>query len=268
MNSILNILSKKTEPNFLGLSLVGAGPGDPDLITLKGIKALATADVVLYDALANDELLHYCKPDAELIYVGKRGGERCVSQEYINYLIVEKCKSNGHVVRLKGGDPFVFGRGQEEVEAAQKEGVTVQIIPGISSALAVPALAGIPVTSRGYADSFWVITGTKSDHSLSTDLELAAKSKATVVLLMAMNKLEQVADIYYQNGKTELPAAIIQNGSTKNQKLAFGKVIDLPNLAAKNSLSNPAIIVIGEVVKLAQHKELIKIANNWANFVI
>jgi uroporphyrin-III C-methyltransferase len=231
------------------LTLVGAGPGDPDLITIKAIKALKVADVVLYDALASEELLDYCKPEAELIYVGKRSGEKCVSQEYINFLIVEKAFEKGHVVRLKGGDPFVFGRGQEEIEAAQKHGIATEVIPGISSALSVPAMANIPVTARGDADSFWVITGTKSDHSLSDDLEMAMKSKATIVLLMAMNKAEQIQELFIKNNFGKKLVAVIQNGATKNQKIGKGKVRDLQKIIAENKLGNPAIIVIGEVVK-------------------
>jgi uroporphyrin-III C-methyltransferase len=231
------------------LTLVGAGPGDPDLITLKAIKALKVADVVLYDALASEDLLEYCMPQAELIYVGKRAGEKCVSQEYINFLIIEKAFEKGHVVRLKGGDPFVFGRGQEEIEAAQKHNIETAVIPGISSALSVPAMANIPVTARGVADSFWVITGTKSDHSLSTDLEMAMKSKATIVLLMAMNKAEQISELFVKNNFGRKPVAIIQNGATKKQKHGFGVVADLPKIIFENKLQNPAIIVIGEVVK-------------------
>ncbi len=234
------------------LTLVGAGPGDPDLITLKAIKALKVADVVLYDALASEQLLDYCKPEAELIYVGKRAGEKCVSQEYINFLIVEKALEKGHVVRLKGGDPFVFGRGQEEIEAAKKHGIETNVIPGISSALSVPALAGIPITSRGDADSFWVITGTKSDHSLSDDLEMAMKSKATIVLLMAMNKAEQIQDLFFKNNFGDKLVAVIQNGATKNQKIGTGKVKDLQKIIFENKLGNPAIIVIGEVVKYSK----------------
>lgn len=231
------------------LTLVGAGPGDPDLITLKALKALKVADVVLYDALASQSLLDYCNPDAELIYVGKRAGEKCVSQNYINFLIVEKAFEKGHVVRLKGGDPFVFGRGQEEIEAAQKHGIETAFIPGISSAISVPALANIPVTARGVADSFWVITGTKSDHSLSDDLEMAMKSKATIVLLMAMNKAEQIQELFLKNNFGEKLVAVIQNGATKNQKIGTGKIKDLLKIITENKLQNPAVIIIGEVVK-------------------
>ncbi len=245
------------------LTLIGAGPGDPDLITLKAIKALKVADVILYDALIANELLDYCKPEAIKIFVGKRAGGECVSQEYINYLIVQNALMYGHVVRLKGGDSMVFGRAQEEIDAAKAHGIEVNIIPGISSALAAPASVGLPLTSRGVADSFWVITGTKSDHSLSKDLKLAIQSKATVVMLMAMNKAQQIADWYINEGLAEMPVIIISKATTSDQKSASGIVADLPNIIAENELENPAVMVIGEVVKspLAPRGEMLREAN-------
>jgi uroporphyrin-III C-methyltransferase len=236
------------------LTLVGAGPGDPDLITLKAIKALKCADVVLYDALANDELLEYCQPHCEKIYVGKRSCKTSISQSSINVLIVEKALSSEHVVRLKGGDPFVFGRGMEEIEYAQSYGIETEYIPGISSAVGIAGLLNIPLTARGVSESFWVITGTKSDHSLSEDIFIALHTSATVVVLMGMNKLEQIAAAYTSAGKGNLPVAIIQEGSTPHQQIAIGTAQDLPSLANKYQLSNPAIIVLGEVVKFANTK--------------
>jgi uroporphyrin-III C-methyltransferase len=235
--------------NIPKLTLVGAGPGDPDLITLKGLKALAKADVVLYDALVSEELLHNCKSNCEFIFVGKRGGHPSVLQDSINFLIVEKAFEKGHVVRLKGGDPFVFGRGIEEIEYAQNHGIETDFIPGISSAVAAPGLAGIPVTARGVSDSFWVITGTKSDHSLSEDLKVAMNSTATIVLLMAMNKAAKIAELYVENGLGETKIAVIQNGGTLNQKTGSGEIRNLVDIIEKNELGNPAVIVIGEVVK-------------------
>jgi uroporphyrin-III C-methyltransferase len=214
---------------------------------------LANADVVLYDALSSDELLSHCKPNAELIFVGKRGGEKCVSQEYINNLLVEKAIEKGDALRLKGGDPFVFGRGQDEVLAAKQAGIEVTVIPGISSSMAGPTFANIPITARGVSDSFWVITGTKSDHSLSTDVRLAAQSKATVVLLMAMSKLPQIAEIYTELGRGACPVAIIQEATTPKQKQAIGQVKDIEILAKDHQLSNPAVIVIGEVVNFGNN---------------
>ena len=233
------------------LTVVGAGPGDIELITLKAIKVLENADVVLYDALVNEELLTYAK-NAELIFVGKRKGCYAYQQEQINELIVSRAKSYGHVVRLKGGDPFVFGRGSEEMEYAASFGLEVAMVPGISSSLSVPAYQNIPVTKRGASESFWVITGTTKEHKLSTDVALAAKSSATVVILMGMSKLPQIVALFKSEGKADTPIAIIQNGTRENEKLGIGTIETIVEVVAKEELSNPAIIIIGEVVR---HRE-------------
>lgn len=238
------------------LTVVGAGPGDVELITLKGVKALQQANVVLYDALVDPELLEYA-PTAEKIFVGKRKGCYSYQQEQINELIVQRANAFGHVVRLKGGDPFVFGRGSEEMEYAAKKGLEVEVVPGISSAVAVPASQQIPVTKRGAAESFWVITGTTKEHKLSKDVALAAKSSATVVILMGMSKLSQIMDLFKEEGKSNLPVAIIQNGTTEGEKIGIGTVASIENKAKEQQLSNPAIIIIGEVVN--HKKEIAKI---------
>ncbi|MGB5821095.1 MAG: uroporphyrinogen-III C-methyltransferase [Saonia sp.] len=229
------------------LTVVGAGPGDVELITIKAIRALASADVVLYDALVNPELLDYA-PKAEHIYVGKRKGCYAYQQEQINELIVSRARTHGHVVRLKGGDPFVFGRGAEEMEYAKKYGLEVEMVPGISSSLAVPAAQHIPVTKRGSAESFWVITGTTKAHKLSTDVQLAAKSNATVVILMGMGKLSEIVELFKEEGKSETPIAIIQNGTRDNEKIGVGTIRTIEAKVKKQGLANPAIIIIGEVV--------------------
>ncbi|WP_435254996.1 uroporphyrinogen-III C-methyltransferase [Tenacibaculum sp. A30] len=234
------------------LTVLGAGPGDADLITLKAIKALEQADVVLYDALVNNELLEYVNPSAEVIFVGKRRGCYRYQQEQINELIVARGFSHGHVVRLKGGDPFIFGRGSEEMEYAAKHGLEVAVVPGISSSLAVPAYQNIPLTKRGSSESFWVITGTTKQHQLSNDVALAAKSSATVVILMGMGKLSEIIHLFKEEGKNELPVAIIQNGTTPEEKIGIGTVDTIEEVVAKNNLSNPAIIVLGEVVNHRQ----------------
>lgn len=231
------------------LSLVGAGPGDPELITLKAIKTIASADVILYDALANDALLKYASPTAIKRFVGKRYGCHALSQQEINILIIEYACSHGHVVRLKGGDPFVFGRAQEEIEVARNAGIPVQVIPGISSALAVPASQMIPLTCRGINESFWVTTGTTKNGEISADIKLAAQSSATVIILMAMSKLEAIMDLFVYYGKAEIPVAIIQNGTMPDEKIVIGKVKDIAFKAQYAGLTNPAIIIVGEVVK-------------------
>lgn len=230
------------------LTVVGAGPGDVELITLKAIKALQAADVVLYDALVDVALLDYA-PNAEHIFVGKRKGCYAYQQEQINDLIVSRAKTHGHVVRLKGGDPFVFGRGAEEMEYAASKGVKVAMVPGISSSVAVPASQNIPVTKRGAAESFWVITGTTKEHKLSTDVALAAKSNATIVILMGMGKLAEIVELFKLEGKADMPIAIIQNGTREDEKLGIGTIDTIEQIVVERQLSNPAIIVVGEVVK-------------------
>ncbi|MGJ8591975.1 MAG: uroporphyrinogen-III C-methyltransferase [Aquaticitalea sp.] len=230
------------------LTVVGAGPGDPDLITIKAIKAIESADVILYDALINEELLNYASSSAELIFVGKRKGCYAYQQDQINDLIVSRAKSHGHVVRLKGGDPFIFGRGAEEIDFVRDFGIKTYMVPGISSSMAVPAYQGIPLTKRGASESFWVITGTTKSHAISNDVALAAKSTATVVILMGMGKLDEIVAIFSSEGKAKTPIAIIQNGTTEFEKCGIGTIDTIQKIVLEKQLSSPAIIVIGEVV--------------------
>ena len=232
------------------ISLVGAGPGDPELITIKAIKAIQSANVILYDALANDDLLEYASPGAVKQFVGKRLGCHLLSQMEINQVMVSYARTHGRVVRLKGGDPFVFGRAMEEINAAKEAGIDVEVIPGISSALAVPASQMIPLTCRGLNESFWVTTGTTRSGDISGDIKLAAQSGATVIILMAMSKLEAIMEIFAAFGKSETPAAVIQDGTTPREKMVIGTVKDIFYRAQYAQLSNPAVIIVGEVVKL------------------
>ncbi|MFS4494913.1 uroporphyrinogen-III C-methyltransferase [Maribacter sp. 2308TA10-17] len=242
------------------LTVVGAGPGDVELITLKGIRVLENADVVLYDALAATELLEYA-PQAEHIFVGKRKGCYSYQQEQINELIVSRANSHGHVVRLKGGDPFVFGRGSEEMEYAAEHGLEVAMVPGISSCLSVPAAQNIPVTKRGSSESFWVITGTTKEHKLSNDVRLAAKSSATVVILMGMSKLPQIVELFRKEGKSKTPIAIIQNGTRADEKVGVGTIASIEKEVSRQELVNPAIIIIGEVVR--HRKQVLEIQKQY-----
>jgi uroporphyrin-III C-methyltransferase len=226
------------------------------LITVKAIKALNQADVILYDALANDELLKYTKQGAICQFVGKRYGCHALSQEEINQLLIDYARKYKRVVQLKGGDPFVFGRAAEEIEIAKKFGFAVEVIPGISSALAVPASQMIPLTARGINESFWVTTGTTKAGKISDDIRLAAQSTATVIILMAMSKLEEIMEIFSGHGKNETPVAIIQDGTTPAAKMVIGTVKDIYYKAQFAGLSNPAVIIVGEVVRL--HPALIK----------
>lgn len=238
------------------VTLIGAGPGDPDLLTLKAIKALQKAEVVLYDALVNEAILDLAEK-AVKVSVGKRKGAHSFTQEEINQLIVTYAHEFGSVVRLKGGDPFVFGRGKEEEEYAVKFGVETTVIPGISSCIAVPATIGIPVTYRGISESFWVITGTTSSHELSTDVALAAQSSGTVVILMGLSKLDEITQIYKRLGKSNLPIAIIQNGTRIDQREVIGTIDSIVALSQKEMIAGPAVLVIGEVVNLAKVKEIV-----------
>jgi uroporphyrin-III C-methyltransferase len=241
------------------ITLLGAGPGDPELLTLKGVKALQTADVVLYDALINEALLSFAPENAIKVYVGKRSGEHAFAQDAINKLMVDYALNYGHVVRLKGGDPFVFGRGYEELDYADSYSVPVTVIPGISSSIGVPGLQQIPVTHRGISESFWVITGTTSGGQLSEDIYQAATSKATVIILMGLKKLPQIVEIFKAAGKQALPAAVVQNGSFADEKLVVGKVSTILQLAKKEMIEAPALLIFGEVVSLhPSFKTLIK----------
>ncbi|MGB5359454.1 MAG: uroporphyrinogen-III C-methyltransferase [Eudoraea sp.] len=242
------------------LTVLGAGPGDLELITLKAINALQEADVVLYDALVDKALLEYASK-AEHIFVGKRKGCYAFQQDQINELIVQRAQSRGHVVRLKGGDPFVFGRGAEEMTYAAKYGLEVAMVPGISSCIAVPASQNIPVTKRGSAESFWVITGTTKEHKLSGDIHLAAKSNATVVILMGMSKLSAIVELFIKENKSDIPVAIIQNGTKEDEQVGIGTIETIESIVREQKLTNPSIIIIGEVVR--HRNQIIQISHQY-----
>ncbi len=233
------------------ITLVGAGPGDPDLITRKGLRALRTADVVLYDALSSDELLEETPKTCTRIFVGKRAGCHYKKQEEINELLVASAYEYGHAVRLKGGDPFIFGRGQEEKVYAEAHGLPVTVVPGISSCISLPELQGVAPTSRGYADSFWVLTAHTRNGGLSNDLLLAPRSNATVIILMGLGRLDQICALWDAEGKGNLPAMVIQNGSRPNERAWVGTVNDIAPRVAAEKDKGPGIIVLGETV--SQH---------------
>ena len=235
------------------ITLVGAGPGDIELITLKGLKAIQQADAILYDALVNEKLLEEA-PNAKIIYVGKRKGNKALTQKEINSLIVDSALKYGHVVRLKGGDSFVFGRGFEEIQFIQLFGIPVDVIPGVSSSIAVPALANIPVTHRSVSNHFTVITATLSDGSLNPEIEKIALLNGTVVILMGLNKLEEIAALFAKAGKPETPFAVISNGSLKSQCTVIGTAKSIIRQVNQLGVSAPATIVIGEVVALGEEQ--------------
>ena len=242
--------ASNTQPRAPKVTLVGAGPGDPDLLTVRGMRALQHADVVLYDALANDELLDYAPPGARRVYVGKRADRHRFPQEEINLMIVQHALQYGHVVRLKGGDSFVFGRGHEEITYAAAFGIATEVVPGISSAISLPELQRVPVTRRGISESFWVLTGTTRSGALSQDIYQAARSNATAVVLMGMRKLRQIAEVYTAAGRAELPVMVIQNGSRTDERHVLGTIADIADRAEAAGIGSPGLIVIGEVVGL------------------
>ncbi|RQD71372.1 MAG: uroporphyrinogen-III C-methyltransferase [Tindallia sp. MSAO_Bac2] len=232
--------------------LVGAGPGAEDLITIKGMNCLKKAEVVMYDRLSGAELLAYAPEGAEMINVGKKPDHHPVPQEEINRILVEKAKEGKIVVRLKGGDPFVFGRGGEEALALAEENLPFEIVPGITSAIAVPAYAGIPVTHRHISPSFHVITGHEDPtQEESLDYEVLAKLSGTLVFLMGVGQLEIIVDQLTKYGKNpETPAALIHRGTTSQQKTVAGTLRNIVKRVRDEDLKPPCIIVIGDVVAL------------------
>ncbi len=233
--------------------LVGAGPGDPKLITIKGMEAIKEADLIVYDYLANKSLLSHGKDGAEIIYVGKMGGRHTLSQEQINELIVKRAKEGKIVARLKGGDPFIFGRGGEEAEELAEAGIPFEIIPGVTAAIACPAYAGIPLTHRDYTSTVAFITGhedpTKEDSSIAW--EKISTGAGTLVFLMGMSNLPEIVKNLKRCGRDPMtPVALIRWGTRPDQKTVIGTLGDIIDKAKKHALAPPVIIVVGEVVNL------------------
>ncbi|GIV75651.1 uroporphyrinogen-III C-methyltransferase [Litorilinea aerophila] len=236
--------------------IVGAGPGRADLITVRGLRLLQQADVVIYDRLIAQELLDEIRPDAERIFVGKGPDHHTLEQDAINALLVERVRAGYQVVRLKGGDPFVFGRGGEEALALQQAGLPYEVVPGITSAVAVPAYAGIPVTHRGISTSFAVVTGheCRGREQSMTDWEALARIP-TLVVLMGVRQIEQIAARLMAAGRGgDTPAAAISWGTTDEQQVVRSTLAQLAGAMAEAGLTSPAVIVIGEVAAL--HDEL------------
>lgn len=231
--------------------LLGAGPGDPGLMTLRGKELICSADVLVYDALVSSEFLAWAPPGSEIIYVGKRASKHALPQEEINELLIEKAKKGKIVVRLKGGDPYVFGRGGEEAEALHKESIPFEVIPGITSAIAGPAYAGIPITHRKHCTQFTVFTGHEDAAKAKStlDLEQIAKAAGTKVILMGMTHLGDILKGLVSHGQdADTPAAAIQWATTGRQKTVAATVSTLAKAVAKAQLGSPAVVVIGDVV--------------------
>ncbi|MCD8741234.1 uroporphyrinogen-III C-methyltransferase [Mucilaginibacter roseus] len=241
-----NFSKNYAEPELI---VLGAGPGDPELITLKGYRLLQQADVILYDNLANQQLLELTKPSCLKVYVGKRPYERYASQDEINGLIKKYAFEYGSVIRLKGGDPFIFGRGYEEIMYARSQGIRTTFVPGITS-MQASGFEDIPLTHRAISEGVWMVTGTKKDGTLSADLRLAMQSNATVAIYMGMKQLPVITDTYIKENQGDTPAAIIQHASLPQQKSIKGLIKDMPALAEEHQLTYPSIIIIGQVVNL------------------
>lgn len=248
------------------VSLIGAGPGDPGLITVRGMERLRSADVVVYDRLAHPALLQYVRPDAELVYVGKASAAHFMKQPDINALLIDRASQGKSVARLKGGDPFVFGRGGEEAEECRKAGIPFEIVPGVTSAIAAPAYAGIPVTHRDAASSFAVITGHERDDAKESGTRLPGAAEGrrdwskiahaadTLIFLMGVEALPEITSRLLENGRdSETPVALIQWGTWTKQRVVTGTLTTIVDEVQKAKLTPPAVCVVGEVAKLREH---------------
>jgi uroporphyrinogen III methyltransferase / synthase len=236
--------------------LVGAGPGDPGLITVKGLDCLRHADVVIYDRLVDGSILNEARPDAEKIYVGKASSHHTLEQGMINHLLIQKARETKLVVRLKGGDPFVLGRGGEEAEALAQNNIPFEVVPGVSSAVAVPAYAGIPVTHRGIASSFTVVTGHKASESDEPRIawDKLSAGTDTLVILMGIGNLANVVDQLIKNNKPpSTPLAVITHGTTGRQRCVMGTLQDIIEKVKSENLEPPSVVVVGDVVHLRKY---------------
>jgi uroporphyrin-III C-methyltransferase len=222
--------------------LVGAGPGDPDLITIKAIKVLKKADVVVYDRLANEEILKYAH-NAELIYVGKKAGEHYKKQDEINQILIEQGKKHGIVVRLKGGDPFVFGRGGEEMLTLLEHNIPVKFIPGLTSAIGVPTSIGLPVTHRGVSTSLTVVTGHEDPTKPNKQVKWNFKAD-TIVILMGIGLLKENIHEIMKHKDPKTPVCVIENGTMPDQRIITGTLEDI----TENQINTPALVIVGHVV--------------------
>ncbi len=232
--------------------IIGAGPGDPGLITLKGLRSLAGADVVVYDYLASEDILRFAGKDARLIYVGKKGGDHTLPQGEINKVLVDEALRGNMVARLKGGDPFIFGRGGEEAEVLHEAGIPFEVIPGVTSAISVPAFAGIPLTHRGYTSTVAFVTGHEDPTKGKSDVDWSKLSGiGTLVFLMGVKNLAGITRNLITGGKSpETPAALIRWGTTPEQETLTGTLADIAGKAKKQGFNPPAILVVGDVVSL------------------
>ena len=234
------------------LAIVGAGPGDPDLLTLKALRALQSADVIVYDRLAGGEILDFARRDAERIFVGKVRGEHTLSQDDINALLAEKARAGARVVRLKGGDPFVFGRGGEERDYLAARGIDVTVVPGITAATAAAASASVPLTHRDITQAVTFVTGHRRPGAPDIDWAALASLDHTIVVYMGLANAQQISNQLIVNGMlSTTPVAIIENATLPNEKILAGTAATFPTIARHHELAGPALIIIGEVAASA-----------------
>ncbi|WP_379133423.1 uroporphyrinogen-III C-methyltransferase [Paenibacillus sp. sgz500958] len=236
------------------VAIVGAGPGDPELLTIKAMHRIQEASVILYDRLVNEELLEYAKPETLRIYCGKIPGQHAMPQSQIEQLLIKYATEGHKVVRLKGGDPFVFGRGGEEALALAAAGIPYEVIPGITSALGAAASAGIPLTHRGLAASFAVVTGSRChDYDSPVQWDRLVHGVDTIVVYMGMSQFHEIREQLLRHGKSQsTPVAVIENGTTSRERILTGTLLNIEQLSAAMRISNPALIIIGEVVKVRE----------------
>ena len=246
---------KHLKPNTGKVFLVGAGPGDPELLTLRAVRLLQQADVIVYDNLVSPGVLDFVAPAAERIYAGKRRNEHTLRQEQINSLLVRLAREGKQVVRLKGGDPFIFGRGGEELQTLAANGVAFEVVPGVTAASGVSSYAGIPLTHRDYAQCCMFVTGHLKDGTADLDWPSLVRLNQTVVIYMGLGGLPEICRQLMAHGAaSDLPIAVVQDGSIATQKVVTGTLADMPEKVAQAGLKSPCLTIIGEVVKL--HKEL------------
>ncbi|EGQ25230.1 multifunctional enzyme siroheme synthase CysG [Sporosarcina newyorkensis 2681] len=234
--------------------IVGAGPGDPKLLTIRGLECIQQADVILYDRLVNIELLQHAKADAELIYCGKEPGKHGMIQDEIHRVLVEQANLGKLVLRLKGGDPFVFGRGAEEAAVLRQANIPFEIVPGISAGIAAPAYAGIPVTHRDYAASFAIVPGHGRAEKGKDFLNWSALAQIdTVAFYMSVGNVDHITKSLIKNGKSETtPVAVIEWGTTENQRTITGNLATIAQEIQAHQISNPSMILVGDVVKVRE----------------
>jgi uroporphyrin-III C-methyltransferase len=254
MNSFVDmgaLLQRYRHPPAGRVFLVGAGPGDPDLLTVRAARLLAQADVVVYDHLVGDQVLELIAPQAERIYAGKERQHHSMDQADINALLVRLARSGRMVIRLKGGDPFVFGRGGEELQALAAEGVAFEVVPGITAACGVASYAGIPLTHREHAQSCLFVTGHLKDGSCNLDWAALARPRQTTVIYMGLSGLAEICAQLVAHGlRADTPAAVVQQGTTLHQRVVSATLADLPARVAQAGLRSPCLIIVGEVVRL------------------